>query len=377
MSKTTVTVTISNYVQMTPPSATQIELPVSVNYGIPDAASDGKTYGRKDKEWIEVRVDVDDSVTELSENPVKSSGIWAWVVELFSNFTIKHEDTTERDAANSHPADAISLDATGFTKNLDGTVTDVQLLAEAVDKLEASGGLETVAVDGVTITGDGTPANPLVAIGATANMEATILASRWHSIPVQDWTLAVTGSGARTNNESMRVYLSTGATINSTIIISQSAYITYKGLMAGEAYRVNFGQPFIVEFIVARDATLANATAYWVYGSRDITAIDPARNCFGLRCVNNVFDLIAHDGTTLKTKAITSPFSGTAHLTKLSFYNKGNGEVELYVNGVYKDKITGGATGTSGNFDGMLRISVSNQEAAVKQIYLNQVRLWA
>ena len=64
---------------------------------------------------------VDDIVTETGDNPVKSSGIWEWVTGLFTAFsdTLKtiatsgvHNDATERDAANSHPATAITVDET-------------------------------------------------------------------------------------------------------------------------------------------------------------------------------------------------------------------------------------------------------------------------
>ena len=51
------------------------------------------------------------------------------------------------------------------------------------NQLQASiGGLQTVAVDGVTITGNGTPGNPLVAsVGSTTTIipNVTLLASGW------------------------------------------------------------------------------------------------------------------------------------------------------------------------------------------------------
>jgi hypothetical protein len=60
---------------------------IVINRGLSDAARDGKTYGRKDGEWVEITggstITIDDTVTETSENPVKSSGIWTFVQQVW------------------------------------------------------------------------------------------------------------------------------------------------------------------------------------------------------------------------------------------------------------------------------------------------------
>jgi hypothetical protein len=65
---------------------------------------------------------------------------WQWDGFGWNNLgrelIIKHEDTTERDALNSHTGEAVSLDATGFTKNLDGTIVNSQLFADKFDQMD-------------------------------------------------------------------------------------------------------------------------------------------------------------------------------------------------------------------------------------------------
>ena len=71
-------------------------------------------------------VGLEDTVTEESSNAVKSSGIWTWVKELF---------TTHTSEANAHPATAVSVDTSGFVKNLATTDDTVQKIADKVDAL--------------------------------------------------------------------------------------------------------------------------------------------------------------------------------------------------------------------------------------------------
>lgn len=86
-------------------TSTENRLNLNVYDGIPEAPDDGKAYARQSKKWQEVEgITVDDTVTEESENPVKSSGIWAWVTgllatvwaainKLLNNLTLTNEPT--------------------------------------------------------------------------------------------------------------------------------------------------------------------------------------------------------------------------------------------------------------------------------------------
>lgn len=58
-----------------------------------------------------------------------------------SAVTQMHNNLLNRDSDQAHPATAVSLDTTTFNKNLNNTVTDVQLLAEAVDELNITGAI--------------------------------------------------------------------------------------------------------------------------------------------------------------------------------------------------------------------------------------------
>lgn len=66
-----------------------------------------------------------------------------------------HGDLSGRNAENSHPGTAISLSPSGFDGNLDGDVTDVQKLADAVDDLDMGG-------EGAALPAGGTTGQALV-----------------------------------------------------------------------------------------------------------------------------------------------------------------------------------------------------------------------
>ena len=56
------------------------------------------------------------------------------------SFSGVHNDLTGRSTTGAHPGTAVSIDPTGFAGNLDGTITNAQLLAAAVDDLTTGGG---------------------------------------------------------------------------------------------------------------------------------------------------------------------------------------------------------------------------------------------
>jgi hypothetical protein len=56
------------------------------------------------------------------------------------SFSGVHNDLTGRSTAGAHVGTAVSIDPSGFAGNLDGTITNAQLLAAAVDDLTTGGG---------------------------------------------------------------------------------------------------------------------------------------------------------------------------------------------------------------------------------------------
>ena len=56
------------------------------------------------------------------------------------SFSGVHNDLTGRSTSGAHVGTAVSIDPTGFNGNLDGTITNAQLLAAAVDDLTTGGG---------------------------------------------------------------------------------------------------------------------------------------------------------------------------------------------------------------------------------------------
>ena len=56
------------------------------------------------------------------------------------SFSGVHNDLAGRSTAGAHVGTAVSIDPTGFAGNLDGTITNAQLLAAAVDDLTTGGG---------------------------------------------------------------------------------------------------------------------------------------------------------------------------------------------------------------------------------------------
>lgn len=65
------------------------ELYLKVFNGIPEAPADGEQYVRKNRFWrkLEGAIDIDNEVTEHSENAVKSSGIWTFVTGLWDSLS--------------------------------------------------------------------------------------------------------------------------------------------------------------------------------------------------------------------------------------------------------------------------------------------------
>ena len=56
------------------------------------------------------------------------------------SFSGVHNDLSGRSTTAAHPGAAVSIDPAGFVGNLDGTITNAQLLAAAVDSLTGGGG---------------------------------------------------------------------------------------------------------------------------------------------------------------------------------------------------------------------------------------------
>jgi len=116
---------------------------------------------------------------------------------------IDHSATTNRDVADSHPADAISVDTTNFDGILSGLDTDVQTALDTIDDaLTSSANFVTISGTPQTITGDKTFDGTLTTFlngvffdGITITMSGTTLNTESAAVFNYDSTATINNDG--------------------------------------------------------------------------------------------------------------------------------------------------------------------------------------
>jgi hypothetical protein len=294
------------------------------------------------------------------------------VVATLTAASLLHNQLEGRDAANAHPATAVSVDASNFVKNLDTTDDTVQKFAQKFDGMDLGG---AVVVDGTTIIGDGTNEAPLQAVGAAATLNFASFFNlykdrlfRVTEVDMSKAESAVTGTGANTFFPTFTT-ITSGSTANSSARLS----LLNIGYLPSQQWRnVAFNKEFFIAFKIWMTTVQSETGETVISLGKASTTYNGDLQTFGVGikysgALGNPINLHYHNGTTLFN--VSSGINTVARESyDIVIYNKGDGTLQLYINGALRASVTGStvATGT------LLRLQadVTNGNTAAATILL-------
>jgi hypothetical protein len=183
--------------------------------------------------------------------------------------TTDHAALINRDALNSHPATAISVDASGFNGNLATTDDTVQKVAQKLDDLTVSASdyflKYTVPSDvvSVSITTDGDGVNLNIPEGKFVMMMAYVTGKNAASGLTEDINLAfrvngLTGSIYYATNSTVLPYINLGGAVKNVISVQCMFYV-----LGGELY----GNFFTHSKNKAGSLFVSLARTFWTIGA--------------------------------------------------------------------------------------------------------------
>ena len=210
----------------------------------------------------------------------------------------------------------------------------------------------------------------------SAVLQNIVMTDQFETIDVDHFlstAVALSGSvGA--NIAYRRLAVDSGTTANSTARAStrEMAFNSGKNTVF-----IDFDAMTILRLTIARYNDTSTGVFWAFYGNIHNDAVaDPARKGIGLRIDYRAIKGIVHDGAALTVVDLTT--NTTSRLPIIyDIVSHGNGTVDWYINGVFKDTTNSGPTGQSDAEAGAMRYFLTNgANAAAHRFDIFQNRIY-